>query len=207
MLCFYTYCMAVKIISVTLQFAKFRILRPTLKVNVKNIMSCFPVIFFGCLFFKFFVSVFVLFFFVFSRLVCKSTRFVEARQRCYPCFSKYSTSELFLDSREITFNSQQGKDRLEAKILPMDSFLVGPITCCLITFLSHEISRRLGCQRYFCVAPRQKVHLWFLIPHVTIIPENISVPGTGDLVSTTYFSSKSKKAPSPFVQTPLSKLR
>ena len=65
-----------------------------------------------------------------------------------------------------------------------------------ISFAWDFPSSRMIC--YSCVTRRQKVHLWFLIPHVTIIPENISVPGTGDLVSTTYFSSKSKKPPSNF---------
>lgn len=123
------------------------------------------------------------------------------------CRSKTTLLSLFLEvfnfwavSRftwnYIQFLAREGQR--EAKILPMDRFLAGPITCCLITFLSHEISR-LGWFVIF-VLPRglvaQKVHLWFLIPHVTVIPENISVPGTGDLVSTTYFSSKSKKPPS-----------
>jgi len=115
-----------------------------------------------------------------------------------------STSELF----PVKLHSVASKGKIER----CENFAYGQVLGRTNNMLSYHISfawdfpsSRMIC--YFCVAPRQKVHLWSLIPHVTIIPENISVPGTGDLVSTTYFTSKSKKPPSPFVQTPLSKLR
>jgi len=172
-------------------------------------MFCFPVICFGCLFFKFFVSVsFILFCFVFffSSKNNPQGSFAPARDLSKQdnAAIPLSTSELF----PVKLHSVASKGKIER----CENFAYGQVLGRTNNMLSYHISfawdfpsSRMIC--YFCVAPRQKVHLWSLIPHVTIIPENISVPGTGDLVSTTYFTSKSKKPPSPFVQTPLSKLR
>ena len=143
-----------------------------------------------------------------SRLVCNSTRFQLSKQDNSAIPVSRSIQLLSCFHIHVNLHSVPTKGKMERG----ENFACGQVLGRTNNMLSYHISSawdfpspRMIC--YSCVVPRQKVHLWFLIPHVTIIPENISVPGTADLVSTTYFSSKSKKPPSSFVQTPLSKSR